>query len=218
MTQMDEVVSIDQWVMRIRRPEGQGLFPVLLLLHGWTGDENSMWVFTPRLPKDALIIAPRGMFNTRGSGYSWHPELSKPWPWMDDFKPAVEKILAVITNLHFPDGDFSNLHVMGFSQGTALAYSMAILYPERITSLAGLSGFLPDGASAWLGHNRLSGLPVFIAHGTDDGRVPVEKARTSVEMLEQAGAKVTYCEDDIGHKLSAKCFRGLEAFYQYVGC
>jgi predicted esterase len=57
---------------------------------------------------------------------------------------------------------------------------------------------------------------MFIAHGTDDDRVPVEKARLSAELLENAGAAVTYCEEQVGHKLSAKCFRGLEAFYQRV--
>ena len=122
------------------------------------------------------------------------------------------------SNRNFLDGDFSNLHLLGFSQGAALAYSMAMMYPERIASLAGLSGFLPDGASTWLGSERLKGLPIFIAHGSEDERVPVDKARMSVGLLEKAGAKVNYCEDNVGHKLSAKCFRGLEAFYQQVNC
>ena len=95
---------------------------------------------------------------------------------------------------------------------------MAISDPERIASVAGLSGFLPDGASAWLTSDRLKGLPMFIAHGTEDELVPVEKARLSAELLEKLGAAVTYCEDKVGHKLSAKCFRGLEAFYQQVNC
>ncbi len=216
--QDDGKIVIDHWVIRLHRPDGAGPFPVLLLLHGWTGDENSMWVFTPRLPKNALIIAPRGLYKTQEIGYGWHPELSKPWPWVDDFMPSVEKILLMISNRNFPDGDFSNLHLLGFSQGAALAYSMAIMYPKRIVSLAGLSGFLPDGASAWMGSERVKGLPIFIAHGSEDERVPIDKARMSVELLEKAGAKVTYCEDNVGHKLSAKCFRGLEAFYQQVSC
>lgn len=204
--------TINDWVMRIQHPAGTGPFPVFLLLHGWTGDENSMWIFTPRLPSQALLIAPRGLYPTRGSGYSWHKEINKPWPWMEDFKPAVEYIFDAISSKNFPYGDFSELHLIGFSQGAALVYSMAIMHPERIASVAGLSGFLPDGASAWLESDRLSGLPVFIAHGTKDELVPVELARKSVALLEGAGARVTYCEDEVGHKLSAECFHGLEAF------
>ncbi len=204
--------------MRVHQPDGLGPFPVLLMIHGWTGDENAMWVFTPRLPKTALLIAPRGLFPTSGNGYSWHPEINKPLPWVDDFVPAVEKLFTTISNKNFPAGDFSTLHLIGFSQGAALSYTMAVLYPERITSLAVLSGFLPDGASTWLSAGRLQGLPVFVAHGTEDERVPVKRARTAVALVEQAGANVTYCEDNVGHKLSAKCFHGLEAFFQRVNC
>ena len=218
MSKYDGTITIDNVVMKIHQPDGVGPFPVLLMIHGWTGDENSMWIFSSRLPKNALMIAPRGLYSTAGSGYSWHPAINTPLPGMDDFVPTVEKLFDTISGEHFQMGDFSALHVVGFSQGAALAYTMTILYPERITSLAGLSGFLPDGASAWLRTERLRGLPVFIAHGTEDERVPVEHVRMAVAQLEQSGAKVTYCEDNVGHKLSAKCFHGLEAFYKKEIC
>ena len=214
----NNTITVDNCVMRIRQPEGVGPFPVVLMIHGWTGDENSMWIFSTRFPKNALLIAPRGLYSTVGSGYSWYPKLNKPLPWVDDLVPAAQKLFGTITNQSFPAGDFSALHLVGFSQGAALAYTMTMMNPERVASLAGLSGFLPDGASAWLQDSRLQGLPVFIAHGTQDDRVPVERARISVAQLEQAGAKVTYCEDDVGHKLSARCFHGLEAFYESIKC
>jgi phospholipase/carboxylesterase len=177
-----------------------------------------MWIFSPRLLKNALLIAPRGIYKTKGRGYSWHTDLSKPWPWVNDFMPAVDALINTISRNNFPDGNFSELHVIGFSQGAALAYTIATMHPECVTTLAGLSGFLPDGASAWLRPDRLRGLPVFIAHGTEDDLVPIERARMSVGLLQDAGAAVTYCEDSVGHKLSAKCFRGLEAFYDKENC
>ena len=216
---MDErSITINGLVIRTRLPEGAGPFPVILMIHGWTGDENSMWVFAPRLPKNTLLIAPRGLYPSSGGGYSWYPKLNTALPWFVDFSPAVEKLMDTVSVNYFPSGDFSSLHLVGFSQGAALAYTMAIQYPTRLASLVGLSGFLPDGASAWLQPGRLKGLPTFIAHGTQDERVPVDRARSSVAQLEQAGASVTYCEDDVGHKLSAKCFHGLEAFYSKVNC
>jgi phospholipase/carboxylesterase len=212
-------ISIDNWVMRLYRPEGSGPFPVLLMLHGWTGDENSMWVFAPRLLKNSLLIAPRGLYTSIAiGGFSWYPDRSKPWPWVNDFMPAVDALFNTISSRNFPEADFSQFHMVGFSQGAALAYTMTTMYPERITSLAGLSGFLPDGASTWLRSDRFTNLPIFIAHGTEDTLVPVERARMSVDLLEKAGASVTYCEDNVGHKLSAKCFHGLEAFYDKVKC
>ncbi len=211
-------ISVGNWVMRVRQPDGAGPFPVILMIHGWTGDENSMWVFAPRLPKNALLIAPRGLFSSPDGGYSWYPKQGQSLPWFDDFTQAAVKLFDSVSAKNFPSGDFSSLHLVGFSQGAALAYSMTVQSPERMASLAGLSGFLPDGASAWLQPGRLQGLPTFIAHGIQDERVPVERARRAVAQLEQAGASVTYCEDDVGHKLSAKCFHGLEAFYGRVNC
>jgi phospholipase/carboxylesterase len=213
-----ETITIHNWVMRIRRPDGTGPFPVILLLHGWTGDENSMWIFASRLPNKALIISPRGLFITRKTGYSWHPEIPTSWPLVDDFTPAMESLYEEISSRNIADGNFDELSILGFSQGAALAYTMAIMHPERVSSLAGLSGFLPDSAYNWLGPNRFNGLPVFIAHGTNDDLVPVERARKCVGFLQDAGANVIYCEDNVSHKLSAKCFRGLEAFYQKVNC
>ncbi len=213
-----ETITIHNWVMRIQRPDSPGPIPVVLMLHGWTGDENSMWIFASRLPKKAIIIAPRGLFPARGTGYSWHAEIPTAWPWINDFIPAVESLYKEMSVKNIADGNFNELNLLGFSQGAALAYSVAIMHPEWVTSLAALSGFLPDGASSWLGPDRINGLPVFIAHGTQDILVPVERARESVGSLQGAGAVVTYCEDDVGHKLSAKCFHGLEAFFKKVNC
>ena len=54
----------------------------------------------------------------------------------------------------------------------------------------------------------------FVAHGTRDELVPVEKARHSVQLLEQGGTQVAYCEDEVGHKLSVDCFSALASFMQ----
>jgi phospholipase/carboxylesterase len=60
----------------------------------------------------------------------------------------------------------------------------------------------------------LKGKPVFVAHGTRDETVTIESARASIEILEQAGAQVTFCEDDVGHKVSAGCLRALKDFFK----
>jgi phospholipase/carboxylesterase len=200
------------WVIRQQSPPGDGPHPVILLLHGWTGDENSMWVFSSRMPKNAFLIAPRGLFLSRPGGYGWHPDLKNAIPWVDDFRPAMDALQEILTPACFPMADFSNLSIVGFSQGAALAYSMALLFPNRVCKIVGLSGFLPEGAEALARNRPLQGKPVFVAHGRQDDLVSITRARESVDLLEQAGAQVSYCEDDVGHKLSLACFKGLEAF------
>jgi phospholipase/carboxylesterase len=172
-----------------------------------------MWVFAPRMPTGAILLFPRGLYTSPLGGYGWHPYRNKVWPGIDDFRPALDKLLSVLTPGNFPQADFNRLHLTGFSQGAALVYTFAILQPARVASFAGLSGFLPDNAESLPLSDGLHGKPVFIAHGDQDDLVPVSRAREAVAMFQNAGARVTYCEDEVGHRLSASCFRGLEAFF-----
>jgi predicted esterase len=43
--------------------------------------------------------------------------------------------------------------------------------------------------------------------------VPVEQSRKAVMQFEQAGALVTYCESDTGHKISNECLKAMEMFF-----
>jgi len=54
-----DTIQIEDWVIRRRIPAGAGPFPLFVLLHGWTGDENAMWIFASRLPAGAMLLAPR---------------------------------------------------------------------------------------------------------------------------------------------------------------
>jgi len=213
----EELLRIANGVVRGRVPEGDGPFPVLLLLHGLSGDENSMWIFTPRLPGNHLLLSPRAPYQALSGGFSWNQTVHG-WPRLEDFLPSIDALLGLLIPAYFPAGDFSNLHLMGFSQGAALAVAFTLLHPEKITSLAMLSGFVPKGLDGTIKLHRLGGLPVFLAHGIHDSMVPVEEARQSAATLESAGGKVTYCEDEVGHKLSANCFKGLGAFFRDQGC
>lgn len=217
----DVTIDYKNWKLRLRQPEGAGPHPVLFLLHGWTGDENVMWVFTSRLPKEYLLLSPRGLFPVPQGGYGWHPHLYGIWPGVEDFRPAVDALLGLLADLSqgaegqewANEADFSRISLMGFSQGAALSFALALLHPDRVQRVAGLSGFLPSDTEKLIASHPLQGMPIFIAHGERDETVPVERARRAVEILEAAGAQVVYCEDDVGHKLSATCFRSMEEFF-----
>jgi phospholipase/carboxylesterase len=214
MTFLNQTLQLDQWVARTRQPAGSGPFPVYLLLHGLSGDEQVMWVFASRLPANALIIAPRGLHSSGLGGYSWLPESGRKWPLIAEFQPAVEALLELLNPNFFPAADFSNLRLVGFSQGAALSYAFGLLHPQKVRALAGLSGFLSEDAPDFVAGQPLHGKRIFVAHGTRDDTVPVQRARWAVQILQQAGAQVNYCEDDVDHKLSASCFNGLEGFFK----
>jgi phospholipase/carboxylesterase len=109
--------------------------------------------------------------------------------------------------------DSSTFDVLGFSQGAAMCSVLAFLYPERMRKVGILAGFVPDGLEELVSQRPLEGKPFFVAHGTKDPTVTVERARASIELLQRAGAHVTYCEDDVAHKVSTNCLRALKEFY-----
>ncbi len=210
-----ELIWLRGWTARIRRAAVKPA-RLLMLVHGWTGDENSMWVFAQNLPSNKWIVAPRAPHKTEPGGYSWRPALRGPHerPTFDDLKPAVGPLLSFLDAYAAENElDASQFDAMGFSQGAALVNTLALLHPERIGRLAVLAGFLPAGAEPCMEGRPLDGKSIFVAHGTLDETVPVEVARRSVKLLQDAGANVTYCEDEVGHKLSAGCLRALQVHF-----
>jgi predicted esterase len=90
---------------------------------------------------------------------------------------------------------------------------LAFLYPQRIRKTGILAGFVPGGLEELVSERPLKDKPFFVAHGTKDEMVPINRARASIKILEEAGANVTYCEDEVGHKLSITCLRALKNFF-----
>jgi phospholipase/carboxylesterase len=211
-----DVHEFHNWIFRFR-PASATPSRLLVLLHGITGDENSMWIFARKLPAQVAVIAPRGLYNTPEGGYTWREIRPGTWslPAMNDLLPSAESLINFIDDWSQSGGVIVNqIDIIGFSQGAALSYAIALFYPERIRALAALSGFLPDGAEDMIERHILAGKSIFIAHGRQDNTVPVEKARRAVAILEGSGAQVKYCESDDGHKVSLDCFSEMAGIFQ----
>jgi phospholipase/carboxylesterase len=211
------LISFREWTLRIR--ESTHPSPrLMLLIHGLTGDENAMWVFARNLPSDYWMVALRAPHASQmeQGGYSWRSTVSETEdrPSLEDLKPAAEALIRLVDEYSASVGlDASVFDVMGFSQGAAMCNLLAFLYPQRIRKVGILAGFMPGGLEKLISERPLEGKPFFVAHGTKDETVTVDRARASIEILEQAGAQVTYCEDEVGHKVSATCLRALQKFF-----
>lgn len=198
-------------VHRVRRGTGEPPHPTVLLLHGRAGNEDVMWIFERLLPKTWLLVAPRAITpDPEEGGFSWHPPLDVPWPHLHDFETAVAALARFVEAL--PDlygADLSNLYLMGFSQGTALAYAFALNHPEKVQGIAGLVGFVPHLDPAALVTRPLHALPIFVAIGKEDATIPLDFARASHEHLRTAGADLTAREYETGHRLNSQGSREL---------
>lgn len=209
-----QLIQFEGWTLRVKESPHSTL-RLLLLIHGVTGDENSMWVFAHDLPKGYWIVAPRAPHKAEEGGYSWRSaqfgNLDGPsLEWLGESAGALIRLVnAYCASAGIDSSDFD---VMGFSQGAAMSNVLAFLYPQRIRKTAILSGFVPNGLEELISQRPLEGKPIFVAHGTKDETVTVDRARASIALLEQAGAVVTYCEDNVAHKVSVNCLRSLKEF------
>lgn len=43
MTNDIKRITIDDWVLTVREPQDQKPLSIVFMIHGWTGDERSMW-------------------------------------------------------------------------------------------------------------------------------------------------------------------------------
>jgi phospholipase/carboxylesterase len=212
----NEPILLDQdgWVARIQPPkQANENARVLLLIHGLHGDEKVMWIFTRGLPKTYWMVAPRGPVKT-SQGYAW-VKSSGDFPGLADFAPCASAFFKALSGwLDQLGAPHHPIDVMGFSQGAAMAYALAAFYPQTIRHVIALAGFLPRENDYPGRYNALKGKNIYIAHGSRDEIVPVHMAEDAVQTLQAAGADVTYCPSDTGHKLSTSCLRGLVEFLQ----
>lgn len=211
-----KLTAFHEWTLRVRPSKSENP-RLLMLLHGWTGDENSMWVFIRGLSPEYWIIAPRAPHPAEPSGYSWRPLQPGTWgrPSFEDLFPSAEALVRLIDEYAASVKlDASQFDVMGFSQGAAVVNMLGMLHPQRVRKMGVLAGFVPSGLDDYIMKKTLAGKTIFVAHGTKDEMVPIDRAHESIGLLEQAGAQVTYCEDEVGHKLSAGCLKALEGYLQ----
>ena len=212
-----KLITFKGWTLRIR--ESAHPSPrLMLLIHGLTGDENSMWVFARNLSSQYWMVAPRAPYAVplEQGGYSWRPPQFENLDQfsLEQLRASAEALIRLVEEYSASVRVQANVFdVMGFSQGAAMCSVLAFLYPERIRKVGILAGFVPGGLDELVTQRPLEGKPFFVAHGTKDERVSIERARVSIEVLERAGARVTYCEDEVGHKVSVTCLRALKDFF-----
>lgn len=183
----------------------------MVMLHGLTGDEHSMWALEAAAPPGALLVTPRGPYAQEQGGYGWNPRIEAWPPLLSEFAGSIERLdqLLIFLEERF-EFDRRRYVLMGFSNGAAMAFA-ACMSPLDAPPLGliALSGHLPEGSLA-----PLRDLPVFWSHGIRDNFIPITVARQDVSRLRQIGCPVELCEADVGHKLGAQCLDELRRWYR----
>ncbi|GAB3652677.1 alpha/beta hydrolase [Ramlibacter alkalitolerans] len=101
----------------------------------------------------------------------------------------------------------------GFSQGCAVSLLTGVRHPERLGGIMGLSGYLPlaDRSEAERSSASLQ-TPIFLAHGTHDDVIALERAEASRDALQALGYQVEWHEYLMGHAVTPQEIEELNAW------
>jgi len=107
--------------------------------------------------------------------------------------------------------------VAGFSQGCAMALMTGLRHGERLAGIVGLSGYLPLADLTAAERSAASrDVPVFLAHGSRDGVVPLPRASASRDALSALGYEVEWHEYPMEHSVCPQEIADLERWLNRV--
>jgi phospholipase/carboxylesterase len=94
------------------------------------------------------------------------------------------------------------LVLAGFSQGGAIALQTGLRHPERIAGVMALSTYLPIADKFAVEANAANrDAPIFMAHGSYDPVIPLERAQQSRALLQSLGYSVEWREYPMPHSV-----------------
>ncbi|MCM3486443.1 phospholipase [Kocuria rosea] len=174
--------------------------PLLVLLHGYGSHEQDLMGLVPALPGEFSVASVRAP-QPAGFGYQWFPLAADLSFSLDRVAEAVEPVAAWLRELA---ADHPSTTLLGFSQGMAMATSLARHMPGEIAAVVGLSGFVVPGEHPLFADEQLRERPLRMFWGRDpqDPVIPQELVDSTAEWaLEHADVmKVHYT--GVGHGIS----------------
>jgi len=190
--------------------------PVLFMLHGYGSNEDDLFSFASELPEELCIISIRAPYDLQPYGHAWYAINfdAEQGKWSDNEQAIAsrDKIVQFIDEAcKTYDLDTNNVSLLGFSQGTILSYAVALSYPEKVTNIIALSGYInEDILSETYKSKDHSKLDFYASHGQVDAVIPLEWAQRAPDFLTNLGISNKFEEFPVGHGVAPQNFYALK--------
>jgi phospholipase/carboxylesterase len=189
----------------------------VIVLHGLGADGNDFVPVVEELDLRAVgplrFVLPHAPTRpvTINGGYvmrAWYDILGTDLAKREDeegLRQSMTSVQALITRERDRGLPASRIVLMGFSQGCAMVLLAGLRQPERLAGLVGLSGYLPLAASTAAERNPANhDVPIFLAHGSADTVIPIDRALASRDVLVALGYSVEWHEYPMQHSVCAQ--------------
>lgn len=186
--------------------------PLLLLLHGYGSNEEDLFSFASELPEEYFVVSAQAPYPLMYGSYAWYAinfdadenkfsDIHQAKQSRDLLVDFIDELIVKYTI------DIEKITLIGFSQGAILSYAIALSYPEKISKIVAMSGYLnTEMAKENFEQNDFSNLKIFASHGTVDQVIPVEWAKKTGPALEKLEIEFVYKEYPVGHGVAPQNF------------
>ena len=168
---------------------------IVILCHGYGGDGKDISILGinwRRFLPDATFLCPNApeVCNLNPNGYQWFDLSSDKEDIILEKSLIAEEKLNIFINQAIDNYqlEFSNLALVGFSQGCMMSIQAALKKKEKINCLIGYSGKIIN--QKHLSKNINSKPKIFLMHGSDDTIVPATHLLESKEYLSYYRIKI----------------------------
>jgi phospholipase/carboxylesterase len=178
-------------------PATQPGLPTLLLLHGTGGDENDLIPLAQQLLPGAALLSPRGkvlehgmprFFRRLAEGVFDLADLKLRTAELAEFIIAARKAYDVPAPI-----------AVGYSNGANIAASLLLSQPDALAGAVLFRAMLPFEPAQT---PNLTGKRVLLVSGSSDQMIPAASTMRLAEVLQTAGAELTYKTLPTGHGLT----------------
>ena len=201
----------------------------VIWLHGLGADGHDFAPIVPelRLPASLAVrfVFPHATIQpvTINGGMamrSWYDILTPNLVKREDeagIRVSEQAIQALIARENARGVPTSRIVLAGFSQGCAMTLHTGIRFKEKLAGLMGLSGYLPlIDMAAQERQAANATTPIFLAHGTHDPVVTLERAEASRVKLVELGYSVQWHTYPMPHSVCAQEIDDISSFLQSI--
>ena len=201
----------------------------VIWLHGLGADGNDFAAVVPQLQLSGCqairFIFPHApiMPVTINGGYempAWYDIFGANLLSQQDavgIKRSEHAIAALIDRELDRGIPLQNVVLAGFSQGCAMALHTGLRYKQKLAGIVALSGYLPLANS--LAHERSqanANTPIFMAHGTHDPVVVMDRGEVSKNTLIALGYSVQWRTYAMAHSVHPEELADISKFLKEV--
>lgn len=169
--------------------KGKDKQPLLILLHGTGGDEESLLPIVPYLNPDANILALRGEVSENGA-LRFFKRLAEDQFDQDDLEMRGKQLSRELSQF-MTDNDFSSEEavLVGFSNGSNMAINLLLQDKSPFKQAILFAPMYPVDTSSLQEEKKET--KVFISMGEKDPIVPLSQSQKVIHEFESRKAQVT---------------------------